>query len=63
MRVVKASQSAYWYSNRIGQEFEVSDEIYVKKSGIKSYRLKDEVTHLIDVVDTVEIDRERVIFT
>lgn len=62
VKVVKARRQSYWYSNRIGEKFEVLDKIYLKRSRIQAYRLKDDATCLIDV-DDVDVGKEKVMFT
>lgn len=62
VKIIKAKRASYWYANRIGETIEVLDDyFYTKPNGTKAY--SDGKGGLIDVNDTDEATKEKVIFT
>lgn len=51
VKVIKVSKWTYWYSDEIGETFEVEDKIEVHH-GIPKYRLKKIRSRLLSVEDT-----------
>lgn len=56
VKVIRATRHGYWYSNKIGEMFEVNDKPIITSYGILRYKLKKDSRFLLDAEDVEKME-------